>query len=316
MSTVQAPNRLQDLTAQIIESYHSTDLIISHLGRVPLPSRESIIEAYQLTREILFPGYFSDRNIREENLDIQVGALVDRLLAILIEQIECSIQHQLSVTAHDQCENMNARQVAEAFVEAIPGFRETLVTDVQAAKDGDPACRSFDEVIFCYPGLEAITAYRLANFLYRKNVPLIPRIMCEWVHQQTGIDIHPGATIGSHFFIDHGTGVVIGETCNIGKHVRIYQGVTLGAISFPKDKDGNVIREAKRHPTIEDRVVIFANATVLGGKTVIGHDSVIGSSAWITSSIEPFTTVLMEKPKLKIRSEMPEELKSAFDYQI
>jgi serine O-acetyltransferase len=316
VSTIQAPNRLKDLTAKIVESYRKNDSVINYLGRVPLPSRELIVESVLLTREILFPGYFAERGIRTENLDIQVGSMVDRLLSILTPQIELAIHHQLSLDDSDHCNQIDASEVAEAFVSAIPEIRNLLISDVRAAKDGDPACRSYDEVIFCYPGLEAITVYRIANFFYRKSVPLIPRIMSEWVHQQTGIDIHPGAQIGSHFFIDHGTGLVIGETCKIGDYVRVYQGVTLGAISFPKDDKGNVIRGAKRHPTIEDNVVIYANATVLGGKTTVGHHSVIGSSVWITSSIEPFTTVLMEKPKLKIRSEMPDELMSAFDFQI
>ena len=170
-------------------------------------------------------------------------------------------------------------------------------------------------MIFCYPGLEAVTVYRLAHALHQLEVPLIPRMMTEWAHSKTGIDIHPGAKIGQHFFIDHGTGVVIGETCEIGNHVKLYQGVTLGALSFATDGDGNLVRGHKRHPTIEDRVVIYANATVLGGATVIGHDSVIGSSVWLTRSVEPHTTVVLEKPKLKIRAEM-EELQADVNFQI
>ena len=173
--------------------------------------------------------------------------------------------------------------------------------DVEAAYAGDPACKSIDEVIFCYPGLEAVTVYRLAHVLHELGVPLIPRMMTEWAHGRTGIDIHPGAKIGDHFFIDHGTGVVIGETSEIGDWVKLYQGVTLGALSFPTDAQGNVVRDTKRHPTIEDRVVIYANATVLGGETVIGHDAVIGSSVWITQSIEPETTVMLKKPELRMR---------------
>ena len=185
---------------------------------------------------------------------------------------------------------------------------------MQAAYDGDPACKSLDEVIFCYPGLEAITVYRLANLLYKLNVPLIPRIMTEWAHSRTGIDIHPGATIGKYFFIDHGTGVVIGETTDIGDWVKLYQGVTLGALSFATDAEGNLVRGTKRHPTIEDHVVIYANATVLGGKTVIGHDAVIGSSVWITSSVSPHTTVTMEKPRLNVRDpRLLRPIRSRFD---
>ncbi|MCL4136971.1 UNVERIFIED_CONTAM: hypothetical protein GTU68_059392 [Idotea baltica] len=168
------------------------------------------------------------------------------------------------------------------------------MTDVQAAFLGDPACKNFDEVILCYPGLRAVTVYRLAHELNQLKVPFLPRMMSEWVHGETGVDIHPGAKIGDHFFIDHGTGVVIGETCVIGQHVKIYQG----------DESGQLVRNSKRHPTIEDRVVIYANATVLGGDTVIGQDSVIGSSVWLTYSVEPQTTVIMEKPKLRLRNQI------------
>ena len=190
-----------------------------------------------------------------------------------------------------------------------------LATDAEAAFTGDPACRSIDEVIFCYPGLEAITVHRLAHELLTLGVPFIPRMMSEYSHKQTGIDIHPGANIGDHFFIDHGTGVVIGETCDIGSHVKLYQGVTLGALSFATDGDGALVRDTKRHPTLEDRVIIYANATVLGGATVVGHDSVIGSSVWLTRSVAPHSTVTLEKPKLRIRGEQI-ETSSDLDWQI
>jgi serine O-acetyltransferase len=195
---------------------------------------------------------------------------------------------------------------AVEFLERIPDLRRVLATDVQAAYDGDPAVRTLDEVIFCYPGLEAVTIHRLAHLLHRLEVPLIPRMMAEWAHSRTGIDIHPGAAIGDHFFIDHGTGVVIGETCEIGSRVKLYQGVTLGALSFQTDADGHLVRGTKRHPTIGDRVVVYANATILGGTTVIGHDSVIGSNVWLTRSVEPRTTVVLERPRLRMRGEAPE----------
>jgi serine O-acetyltransferase len=225
------------------------------------------------------------------------------------------------VTKVQACENQQdyeakGQAMAIAFLERIPQLRELLATDAQAAYDGDPACKSIDEVVFCYPGFEAITVHRIAHELRRLAVPFIPRMMAEWAHKQTGIDIHPGATIGRHFFIDHGTGVVIGETTEIGEHVKLYQGVTLGAISFDTDDYGQLVRGHKRHPTIQDRVVIYANATVLGGKTVIGAGSVIGSSVWLTHSVEPRTTVTMEKPKLRIRAELPDELKPETSYQI
>src|SRR5258708_24762581 len=183
----------------------------------------------------------------------------------------------------------------------LPGLRLLLEQDVTAAYEGDPAARGFHEIIFCYPGLEAVTVYRIAHELWGLGVPLIPRMMTEYAHSKTGIDIHPGATVGRRFFIDHGTGVVIGETTHIGDGVKIYQGVTLGALSFPRDESGKILRNVQRHPTIEDEVVIYANATILGGKTVIGHHSVVGSSAWITPGIAPDPTVTIEDPRLRIR---------------
>jgi serine O-acetyltransferase len=206
--------------------------------------------------------------------------------------------------------------IAIAMLERIPALRAILAKDVEAAYDGDPSVSNRDEIIFCFPGLEAITIYRIAHELVHFAVPFIPRMMTEWAHKQTGIDIHPGATIGESFFIDHGTGVVIGETCDIGEHVKIYQGVTLGALSFATDSDGQLIRGAKRHPTIEDRVVIYANATILGGRTIIGHNSVIGSSVWVTSSVVPHSTVVLEKPKLRIRNDHADELTQDSNYQI
>jgi serine O-acetyltransferase len=262
-----------------------------------------------------------------------VGDLVDGLHDKLTTQIGRALRHALSAQRVAAAQGVELPGVSEAvqhcseegdfealgqakavqFLEQIPDLRKVLATDVQAAFDGDPAVRTLDEIIFCYPGLEAVTIHRLAHLLHRLEVPLIPRIMAEWAHSRTGIDIHPGATIGDHFFIDHGTGVVIGETCEIGSHVKLYQGVTLGALSFQTDGEGNLVRGTKRHPTIEDRVVIYANATVLGGATRIGHDSVIGSNVWLTRSVDPHTTVVLEKPKLRMRGEMPEQ---GIDWQI
>jgi serine O-acetyltransferase len=194
-----------------------------------------------------------------------------------------------------------------------------LDEDVQAAFEGDPAAKGFDEILFCYPGVSAITVFRIAHQLHQLGVPLIPRMMTEYAHSKTGIDIHPGAMIGRRFFIDHGTGVVVGETTRIGDNVKIYQGVTLGALSFPRDENGNILRGVKRHPTLEDSVVIYANATILGGKTVIGHHSVVGSSAWITRSVEPYTTVTIESPQLRYRGTAEPTTNpelSGLDYQI
>ena len=207
----------------------------------------------------------------------------------------------------------NSIKFTNEFLEKLPVIRVSLQKDIEAAFHGDPACQNFDEVILCYPGLNAVTIHRMAHELYKLGVPFLPRMMAEWSHGETGIDIHPGATIGDHFFIDHGTGVVIGETVNIGKHCKIYQGVTLGALSFAKDERGELVRGSKRHPTLEDHVVIYANATVLGGKTVIGESSIIGSSVWITRSVPPGTTITIQKPGLRMKNQGPDDL---IDYQI
>jgi serine O-acetyltransferase len=210
-----------------------------------------------------------------------------------------------------------AQLAAIRLLESIPDLRKVLAADAQAAFDGDPAARGLDEILFCYPGVAAVTVFRIAHELYKVGVPLIPRMMTEYAHAKTGIDLHPGATIGSRFFIDHGTGVVIGETTMIGEGVKVYQGVTLGALSFPRDEStGELVRGTKRHPTIEDEVVIYANATILGGKTVIGHHSVVGSSAWITRSIAPHTVVTIEDPRLRIRGSDASPANGGLDYQI
>ena len=264
-----------------------------------------------------------DLQALSQKLDSFLGlALVDQLNDKLTQQIARALQHEFRVQ-HDvePCDGdvdyeAQGQFLAIEFLNCLPELRKILATDVQAAYDGDPACRTTDEVIFCYPGLEAITVFRLARILHKLEVPFIPRMMTERAHQKTGIDIHPGATIGKYFFIDHGTGVVIGETCDIGEHVKLYQGVTLGALSFDTDSDGNLVRGVKRHPTIEDRVVIYANATVLGGKTTVGHHSVIGSSVWLTRSIEPHTTVTLDKPELRLRADTPNDMKAEMNYQI
>ncbi len=333
MSTdIRIKEQLPELTRRIVETYQDVPTIHS-LGHCPLPNYESIISACEDLKEILYPGYRRRENLHMGNVTYHVGDLIDGLHDKLTTQIGRALRHsqstQRAATARgieipgvpdvvqqcvDEADFEALGQIkAVQFLERLPELRHVLATDVQAAYDGDPAVRTLDEVIFCYPGLEAVSIYRLAHLLHRLEVPLIPRMMAEWAHSRTGIDIHPGATIGDHFFIDHGTGVVIGETCEIGRHVKLYQGVTLGALSFQTDADGQLVRGTKRHPTIEDRVVIYANATVLGGATRIGHSSVIGSNVWLTRSIDPHTTVVLERPKLRMRGE-PQPSES--DYQI
>jgi serine O-acetyltransferase len=299
------------LTERIVDTYAEVGSI-SHLGYCPLPNYETIIAATEDLKEILYPGYRRRDGLHLGNVTYHVGDLIDGLHDTLTAQIGRAILHE--AMKKGQCDPQQADQFqrlgqakAIEFLEQLPDLRKILAMDVKAAYDGDPACKSLDEVIFCYPGLEAVSVYRLAHLLHKLEVPLIPRMMTEWAHARTGIDIHPGAAIGRYFFIDHGTGVVIGETTAIGDWVKLYQGVTLGARSFATDTDGNLVRGVKRHPTIEDHVVIYANATILGGSTVIGHDSIIGSNVWLTRSVAPGSIVAMESPRLRIGGDDPSD---------
>jgi serine O-acetyltransferase len=310
-------DQLPKLTQRIVQTYDEVGKI-NHLGHCPLPNYDEIIAATNDLKEILYPGYRRREGLHRANVIYHVGDIVDRLHDRFTTQIGRALRHEAGVDECDTDQDFEALGQAKTmlFLERLPELRRTLATDVQAAYDGDPACKSLDEVIFCYPGLEAITVYRLAHVLYELDIPFIPRMMTEWAHGRTGIDIHPGAKIGDYFFIDHGTGVVIGETTEIGEHVKLYQGVTLGALSFKTDGEGNLVRGHKRHPTLEDRVVVYANATILGGETIVGHDAVIGSSVWLTHSVAPNTTVVLEKPKLKMRSEMDAKLGAKANFEI
>lgn len=299
--------RIPQLTDRIVASYHDLDSI-NHLGHCPLPSSTVVIEIAEKLKEIIFPGYRRRQNLNFDNVVYYVGDLIDSLHDQLTEQISRALRYGSDVLGgSDECSaandfEMQAQEKAIQFLETLPDVRSALANDVQAAHDGDPASKAPDEIIFCYPGIEAITIYRIAHELTKLKVPLIPRMLAEWSHSRTGIDIHPGATIGHSFFIDHGTGVVIGETCEIANNVKLYQGVTLGAISFPRDEEGNIIRGEKRHPTIEEGVVIYSNATVLGGETVIGANSMVGASVSILNKkIAPNTVVTVEKPNLRYR---------------
>lgn len=298
---------LPELTARVIETYR-TNGKINHLGHCPLPNLATVIEIVEDLKEVMFPGYRRRQNLHIGNVAYHVGDLIDSLHDALTQQIARALRHEHDLRHDVTCgagSDIDFEALGQAktiqFLETIPRVRELLASDVQAAYDGDPAATSLDEIIFCYPGLEAITVQRMAHELYGLQVPIIPRMMTEWAHSRTGIDIHPGANIGPSFFIDHGTGVVIGETTDIAAHVKLYQGVTLGALSFPKDAQGNIIRGKKRHPTIEDGVVIYANATILGGDTVIGAGSAIGASVSLTKSVPPNTLVTVEKPSLRFR---------------
>jgi serine O-acetyltransferase len=292
---------LPAITERIVETYEECGAI-HHLGHSPLPSYREVVEVLADLREILFPGYGRRQNLHMRNVAYHVGDLIDSLHDRLTQQIARAFRHNCRALDLEADFEGRAQEIVIQFLDSLPSLRRILAEDAQAAYDGDPAARSLDEIIFCYPGLAAISVYRLAHVLWELAVPLIPRMMTEYSHGKTGIDIHPGARIGNRFFIDHGTGVVIGETTEIGEGVKLYQGVTLGALSFPRDEStGEVVRGHKRHPTIEDEVVIYANATILGGDTTIGHHAVIGSSAWITRSVAPYTVVTIENPRLRYR---------------
>jgi serine O-acetyltransferase len=298
---IRLKEELPAITDQLVETYTECSRL-NHLAHEPLPSRDAVAEIVGDLMEVLYPGYGRRQNLHIGNISYYVGSLVDALHDKLTQQVARALRHELCHEApHVDCEAI-AQPKAVELLRRLPEVRKTLELDVDAAYRGDPAARSHHEIIFCYPGLEAITVYRVAHELHQLGVPFIPRMMTELAHSKTGIDVHPGATIGPGFFIDHGTGVVIGETCEIGRGVKLYQGVTLGALSFSKDDDGGLVHgNYKRHPTLKDDVVIYANATILGGQTVIGERSVIGSNVWLTESVPPDTTVVLEKPKLRLR---------------
>lgn len=259
---------------------------IDRLDHAQHPDKDVIVDMTMKLMRIVYPGYSLDKTYRIYNAKHNLSMLIEDVMYHLIQQIALVTQDE------------DAQQRSIAFMERLPEVRALVQTDVEAAFAGDPAAANTDEIIYCYPGLYAISVYRLAHVLYELEVPMIPRIMTEYAHSLTGIDIHPGATIGDHFFIDHGTGIVIGQTTVIGSYVRIYQGVTLGGLST---RGGQSLRGTKRHPTIEDNVTIYANASILGGTTVIGHDSIVGANAFITESIPPCTTVTNQSQQLNLK---------------
>lgn len=284
--------------ADLIINHCDIGECFTHIDNDPIPSKSSVIEILKQFRRIIFPGYFDRQRLDPVTFRYTIGQATAALFDALSVQISHAIRHDC-LRYHKACESceQTGHQVALEVLEQIPGLRKKLAADVQASFDNDPAAKSVDEVIFSYPGIFAITVYRIANELFKRNIPLLPRTMTEYAHSVTGIDIHPGATIGERFVIDHGTGVVIGETTIIGDRVRIYQGVTLGALSLPPDAVEE-LRTQKRHPTIEDDVIVYSGTTILGGETTIGARSVIGGNVWLTRSVEPDTTVFIETPKL------------------
>lgn len=278
---------------------------LNHLDTGAIPSRQEIIKIIKELYEITHPGFSHEGILESANIGYHIGSLVNSCFDRMHIQIEKALRHNC-LRDDLPCIDCQTKSIETSinFFEVLPTLRETLRQDVKAAFTGDPAARTLDEIVICYPGVYATAIYRFAHLLHALSVPLLPRIMTEHAHSVTGVDIHPGARIGKNFFIDHGTGVVIGETCVIGNNVKIYQGVTLGAKSFPRDEKGELLRDVKRHPELEDDVTIYANATVLGGDVVIGKNSTIGGNVWVTESIPPNCLVLSEAPGLSIREKI------------
>lgn len=285
---------VQDIIAGILGDYRR-ESIINPRTVCEQPDRDVVLDTLDKLIKIIFPTFYKEKGYRFYNIDSR--------LTVLLEDVHYNLNKQIPIALHQKPENEGksdeeiigeAKIITDAFLKKIPDVRALVETDVQAAFEGDPAAFNYNEIILCYPGLRAIVTNRIAHELYVLGVPIIPRIMTEYAHSRTGIDIHPGATLGKYFFIDHGTGIVIGETTIIGEYVKVYQGVTIGALST---RGGQSLKGAKRHPTIEDRVTIYAGASILGGQTVIGHDAVIGSNAFITSSVEPNAKISMQANK-------------------
>ena len=290
----------QDITQQLIQTVEELSepealqgISHEHRDGDPLPSAKELEEIIELSRSILFPGFYGRSSVNFETIKYQIGVNVERLHKLLCRQIMAGLCfnedcHCPNAADTRRCMQEEADKIAGRTIAKFPTLRKILSTDIQAAFDGDPAAANLGEVISCYPAIKAVINYRLAHELFLENVPLIPRMIAEMAHSETGIDIHPAATIGTHFTIDHGTGVVIGATCIIGNHVKLYQGVTLGAKSFSLDKDGNPIKGIARHPILKDDVIVYANATILG-RITIGKGCVIGANVWVTRDMRPWT---------------------------
>lgn len=294
----------EEIARALLESYRS-DPRGQQLTRAFMPSRAAILEVLERLLPLVYPGYFGQLDLRREDVPHHIEEQVRAVRAGLEAQIERCLCYQDETVDLDvpRCRE-HGKALTGTLLSRLPKIRARLLLDVQAALDGDPAASSLDEILLAYPGLYAVTVHRIAHELHRLGVPLMPRILSEHAHTLTGADIHPGASIGDSFFIDHATGVVIGETTLIGARVKLYQGVTLGALSMPRDASGNLIRGTKRHPTVEDEVTIYANATVLGGDTVIGRGAVIGGGVFLTKSVTAGTRVALESPRLRVGSKI------------
>lgn len=288
---------IQDVVANITETCMNEDVYVTDEESIHLPNRGTIIGIIKDLRRVVFPGYFGDENISSTMPGYFLGNMLTHIYEEMRTQIEIAFLYDDKGASSREEITEKARDICERFISRLPYIQKMLLMDVQAGFDGDPAAKSKEDIIFSYPGLFAIYVYRIAHELYVQNVPFIPRIMTEYAHGKTGIDINSGADIGRYFFIDHGTGIVIGETTEIGDYVKLYQGVTLGALSTRK---GQLLSGKKRHPTIGDHVTIYANSTILGGETVIGCDSIIGGNSFITESVPAHTRVSIKSPELTL----------------
>ncbi|NOY75244.1 MAG: serine acetyltransferase [Kiritimatiellaeota bacterium] len=289
---------LDDMVASICATYEDSKGI-NHIEGFNLPNKSEVEDILSNLMEIVFPGFAGKKILSLRTVKYNVGETLSDIYTKLSDQIMRAMRYNCAMDHCDDCDTPALTEHAvRSLISALPEIRDTMKLDVRAAYDGDPAAKSLDEIILSYPGVKAITIQRFAHILYLENVPLIPRILCEYAHSTTGIDIHPGARLGEAVFIDHGTGVVVGETTVLGDNVKLYQGVTLGALSFPKDSTGKIIKGAKRHPTLENNVTVYAGATILGD-IVIGEDSVIGGNVWLTESCAPDSKITIQTPDLK-----------------
>lgn len=300
------------LVSEIAANYRQNS-IFSEYDFSNLANKGEIIEILQELRQLIFPGFFERKTLSNITIEYYIGDLLISIEEKLNRQVKCALVHKnhMKDQSNDLYLEEKTNTICSKFFKSLPKIQEYIMTDVQAAYDGDPAAGDKEQIIFSYPGIFAVSIYRIAHELYNLSVPYIPRIMTEYAHNETGIDIHSGAEIGKYFFIDHGTGVVIGETCIIGENVKIYQGVTLGALST---RGGQNLQGVKRHPTIEDNVTIYSGASILGGDTVIGKNTVIGGNAFITKSVPDDTRVSVKNPELKFKNSNPKEFEQEFIY--
>ena len=287
---------LADVVALLTESGDRDSTSHRYSDDSPMPSVDVLSKIVEDLRCVLFPGYFGPSEITPDTMPYYIGSTLDQLTRVLADQINRGYCFVCDATSKEKCKDCEkkAKHIAHELITKLPKIREMLLSDVQAAYDGDPAAKTHGETIFCYPSIRALTNHRIAHELYLLDVDIIPRIIAEMAHSDTGIDIHPGATIGKSFFIDHGTGTVIGETSVIGDNVRLYQGVTLGAKSFPKGEDDRLIKGLPRHPIVEDDVIIYAGATILG-RVTIGKNAVIGGNVWITRDVPPGSQIVQSR---------------------